>query len=35
MLIITNMATKLISKAVSNKTDVRAIEIEMSDFCLS
>ena len=32
MLIITNMATKIILKAASNKTVVRAIGMEMSDF---
>jgi hypothetical protein len=32
MLIITNMATKLVLKAVPNKIVVRAIGMEMSDF---
>ena len=32
MLIITNMATKLILKFVSNKSVIRAIGMEMSDF---
>jgi len=35
MLVIINMAIKLILKAVSNKTVVKAIEIGMSDFYLS